>query len=345
MTGAVPPSLVAFGELLLRLDPSHGSRLAVANGFDARYTGAEANVAASLAGFGIATELVSVVPDTAIGQACMNYLRSFGVGTRQVQRRPGRLGILFHEMGGVGRPSTVLYDRAGSTFATCEPDAYDWRAILPGRSWLHLSGTAAALGATVSKALQAAASTAHELGLGVSLDLNYRASMWTLAQAGEALRPVLEHVRVLLGVGPDAATMFGLRPPSTAPTGQLALDEQLGLSAQLLELFRLDAVGGTRRTADHDAKVLLQGLFTTADGASVSRAYPVLDTVGRIGTGDAFAAGVLRGVMTGRTGQETVDFATAAAHLKQSIHGDINLVTVEEVDAVVAGTDSGRVRR
>lgn len=347
MSSIVPDySLVAFGELMLRLDPPQAGRLATAEAFEARYTGAEANVAASLAGFGVATEVVSVVPDNTIGQACVNSLRRFGVGTSLIQRRPGRLGVLFHEQGGAGRPPVVLYDRAGSAFAVTDSAAYDWPKILSGRSWLHVSGTAGALGPRVREALHAAVATAHEGGLGVSLDLNYRASLWSLEEAGAALRPVLEHVTVLLGVGAEAAAMFGLGLRSRdGLAGDSTLEDHIALAEQLVEMFGLDAAAGTRRSGDEDGTVLLQGLLANAKGSHVSRPYPVVDDIGRIGTGDAFAAGLLRGVLEGRPSQETVEFAAAAAHLKQSIHGDINTVTLAEVTAVMVGTTLDRIQR
>ncbi len=336
MTGSV----VAFGELLLRLDVPVGERLVQAGRFEARYTGSEANVAASLAGFGLAAEVVSAVPDDALGDACLNYLRRFGVGVDQVRRRPGRLGLLFHEHGGVGRAPVVIYDRAGSVFATGEPDRYDWPAILTGRSWLHISGTAPALGPGVRAAVQQAMRAAHELGLGVSLDLNYRSSLWPLAEAGRVLAELLPMADILVGSGHDAAAMFGFERP-----GDDAVDGHVRLAAGLRERFGLRAVAGTARLPGPERSRRLYGLLVDGHGSSVSEGYPVLDPVGRIGTGDAFAAGLLQGILTGSPPARTVEFATAAAHLKQSISGDVNVVTVAEVDAVLAGAPADRIVR
>ncbi len=213
------------------------------------------------------------------------------------------------------------------------PDAYDWPAILTGRSWLHISGTAPALGPEVRTAVRQAMLAARELGLGVSLDLNYRSALWRLADAGRILADLLPYADIMLGSGRDAAAMFGLDPPD-----ELAAHARL--AARLRERFGLRAVAGTARLRGQ-----LHGLLVDDQGSYVSRGYPVLDPVGRIGTGDAFAAGLLRGVLSGSPPARTVEFATAAAHLKQSIRGDVNLVTVAEVDAVIAGAPADRVVR
>jgi 2-dehydro-3-deoxygluconokinase len=338
VNSAAPPPLVAFGELLLRLDAPLGDRLRQADRFMACYTGAEANVAASLAGFGIAAELVSAVPDDAIGAACLAYLRRFGVGTGNVLTRPGRLGLFFHEAGGAGRPASVIYDRAGSVFATCDPAGYDWATLLAGRSWLHLSGTSPALGPKVRTALREAMTAARELGVGVSLDLNYRRSLWTLDEAGREIADLLPQVDVLLGSGPDAAAMFDTSPPHESAAGPL--DWHVELAVRLREHFDLRVVAGTAREGG-----CLHGVRVDADGAQVSAGYPVLDPVGRIGTGDAFAAGLLYCELLGRSPATGIEFAAAAAHLKQSIRGDVNLVTAAEVEAVIAGETGDRVQR
>jgi 2-dehydro-3-deoxygluconokinase len=337
------PALVAFGELMLRLDPMAGDRLVQAGGFEARYTGAEANVAASLAGWGLDAHLVSAVPDHALGDACLAYLRRFGVSTSAVLRRPGRLGLLFHEPGGAGRSPVVLYDRGRSVFAECDPAAYDWEALLGGRSWLHLSGTALALSDRTRAAVSEAVGAARRLGLGVSLDLNYRAALWGPAEAGEAIGALLPDVDLLLGSGADAAAVFGLEPPD--PWGPGVVRSQVRLAERLRARFGVRGVAGTVRVSAPDGAAALHGLLVDDAGAHLSAWHRILDPTGRIGTGDAFAAGLLRGFLLGHPPAPTVEFAAAAAHLKQSVRGDVNVVTVDEVEAVVAGATTDRVRR
>jgi 2-dehydro-3-deoxygluconokinase len=337
------PALVAFGELMLRLDPVAGDRLVQAGAFEARYTGAEANVAASLAGWGVDAHLVSAVPDHALGAACLAYLRRFGVGTSGVLRRPGRLGLLFHEPGGAGRSPVVLYDRGGSVFAECDPAAYDWAALLGGRSWLHLSGTALALSDRTRAAVADAVAAARQLGLGVSLDLNYRAALWGAVEAGEVIGALLPEVDLLLGSGADAAALFGLEMPDEWGPG--VVKSQISVAERLRERFGLRGVAGTVRVSGPDGAAALHGLLVDDAGAHVSAWHPILDPTGRIGTGDAFAAGLLRGFLLGHPSVPTVEFAAAAAHLKQSVRGDVNVVTVDEVEDVVGGTTTDRVRR
>jgi 2-dehydro-3-deoxygluconokinase len=337
------PSVVAFGELMLRLDPSDGDRLVQASAFEARYTGAEANVAASLALWGVRAELVSAVPDHAVGDACLGYLRRFGVGTSGVLRRPGRLGVLYHEPGGAGRSPSVIYDRAGSVFAACDPAAYDWETLLTGHSWLHLSGTALALGPAARTAVDEAVVAARQLGLGVSLDLNYRAALWDRAEAGRALGERLGAVDVLLGSGADAAALLGLEAPHEWGPG--VVQSHVRLAARLRERFGLRAVAGTVRVAAPEGGSALHGVLADRSGERVSAWHQILDPTGRIGTGDAFAAGLLRGVLRGDDSAQTVEFAAAAAHLKQSIRGDVNVVSVDEVQSVVDRASTDRVRR
>ena len=282
------------------------------------------------------TSLVSAVPDHSIGRACIGYLRRFGVETENIIRRPGRLGVIFVDPGGAGRSTQVIYDRAASVFATCDPDAYDWPAALAGFGWLHVSGTVAATGEAAATALQRGLHAARELGLTVSLDLNYRSALWSEAAAGAALRPVMPYVDVLLGSGPDAATILGVTPQEQWSTAtDSAVQEHAAVAESLRRAFGLRQVGGTVRTVD-DGIPQLSGLVADASGIHVSQRYPVTEAVGRIGTGDAFAAGLIRGLMLAQQMQTAVEFAAAAAHLKQSVVGDVNVVTLEEVERVVA---------
>jgi 2-dehydro-3-deoxygluconokinase len=265
------------------------------------------------------------------------------VGTAAVLRRPGRLGLLFHEPGGAGRSPEVLYDRDGSVFAQCDPAAYDWGVLLSGRSWLHLSGTALALSDRTRAAVADAVAAARRIGVGVSLDLNYRAALWSPAEAGEVIGALLPEVDLLLGSGQDAAVVFGLEAPD--PWGPGVVKSQIRLAERLRERFGLRGVAGTVRVSAPDGAAALHGLLVDDAGVHVSAWHRILDPTGRIGTGDAFAAGLLWGLLLGQPSAATVQFAAAAAHLKQSVRGDVNVVTVDEVEAVVAGAATDRVRR
>lgn len=338
------PSVVGFGELLLRLDPPGELRLRQAASFEVRYTGAEANVVASLAGFGIPGRLAGVVPDDELGEACLAYLRRYDVDTSTVLRSPGRLGLFYAEAGGAGRPPRLVYDRAGSVFARTGAAAYDWPKIFSGQRWLHVAGTAAAVGAPAAAAVAQAMRAARSLGLGVSLDLNYRSALWTYAEAAEVLTPLLEDVTVLLGSGSDAAAILG-SPSGWPDSDPETAAEHLRLAEHLRVRYDLGVVAGTVRSRDRSGLLQLRGIMAGADGSGMSRGYPVLGGLGRIGTGDAFSAGILRGLLLSHELGPTVEFAAAAAHLKQSIAGDVNLVTVAEVEHAVRGGDADRVAR
>ncbi|HUB41988.1 MAG TPA: sugar kinase [Streptosporangiaceae bacterium] len=340
------PSCVTFGEVMLRLDPEDGARLVQAGSFEVRFTGAEANVAASLAQFGVSAAVVSAVPDHALGDAALAFLRRFGVDVRNVVRGPGRLGLLYVETGGAGRPGEVIYDRANSLFALTAPEAYDWTAILDGQDWLHVSGTAAAVGAASAAALDSALSAAHRAGVTVSLDVNYRARLWDNNQAGHALRPLLDRVDVLLGLGGEAVSMLGLAAPAGWAAGEPLSSSQLAAAAEdARERFGLTAVASIDRCPGSGGAVMLRGLLSTATGTVTSRAHPVLDQRGRVGTGDAYAAGLIRGLLLGSQPQDAVEFAAAAAHLKQSVAGDINIASVAEVEYAANETSPARLRR
>jgi len=338
-------SCVAFGEIMLRLDPAHGVRLVQAGSFEVRFTGAEANVAASLTQFGIPSRIVSTVPDDGLGDAALAFLRRFGLDTGAVLRRPGKLGLLYIEPGGAGRPGQVIYDRSGSVFALTGADAYDWPALLAGQDWLHVSGTAAAVGPGSAAALDQALAAAAA-GTGVSLDLNYRARLWTTEQAGRALPSLLDRVDVLLGAGAEAVTILGLpAPPGWCPGQDLTTDQRIALMERTRDHFGLRAVAGTERSTTAGGRPALRGLISTADGTAVSRAFPVTDERGRVGAGDAYAAGVIRGLLLGHPPQVVADFAAAAAYLKQSITGDVNIASVGEVEDALTGHDDTRLRR
>ena len=228
---ATSPRVVAFGDLLLRLNPPGYERLVQASVFEARYTGAEANVAAILSSLGVTASVVSKVPDDEIGQACINYLRRFGIDTRHVARGGPRLGLFYLEAGAAQRPSKVIYDRVGSSFAQLSGRDFDWDRILSGASWFHFSGTAPALGEGVVLALEEGLIRAKSLGLTVSCDLNYRARLWSPDEARAVLSRLMEYVDVLIGNEEDAVTVFGL--------DAAGIDvKQGGLSSRHIEMLR-----------------------------------------------------------------------------------------------------------
>ncbi len=338
--------IVLFGELLLRLAPRGFGRLVQADELEVRYTGAEANAGVSLANFGMEAYAVSRVPDNDIGQACLNYLARFRVDTRHVARGGERLGLFYLETGAAQRPSKIIYDRGRSSFSTCGPGTFDWDRICEGKDWLHFSGTAPALGTGVVEALKEGLSAAKRHGLTVSCDLNYRAKLWSPADANRVMSALMPSVDVLVGNEEDAEKVFGIRAAGAdVEAGKLDGASYRDVAEQLKKRFGMSRVATTLRESVSASANGWSGLLSDATGHYVSRRYDISPIVDRVGAGDAFTGGLIYGLLSGLPPQECVDFAAAASCLKHSIPGDFNLVSVDEVKALMAGRSSGRVQR
>lgn len=335
-------AVVTFGELLLRLDPPAFQRCTQAESFTARYTGAEANVAASLAGFGIEAFAASKVPDHEIGQACVNYLRRFGVRTDYIVRGGDRLGILYVETGFSQRPSKVIYDRNHSSIREVRTSEFDWKTILAGKQWFHFSGTAPALGSNVIEVLEDALDTARTLGVTTSCDCNYRSALWSPDDAGRVLSSLMGRVDVLLCGVEDAHKLFGVEAPA-----RFAGDEETHsayVAGQLRERFGCTYAAMTLRGGQSASLTRYAGMICGPHGSGFSKTYEI-EVVDRVGAGDAFASGIVYKLLLGASAQDAVEFAAAAACLKHTIPGDFNLVSVAEVEQLLAGGQGGRVQR
>jgi 2-dehydro-3-deoxygluconokinase len=331
---------VAFGELLLRLDAKGYSRFVQAEEFTARYTGAEANVAVSLSGFGWETWAVSKVPEHEIGQACINGLRRHGVNVEHVVRGGERLGLLYLETGASQRPTKVIYDRGHSSFSEALPEEFDWARILEGKDWLHFAGTAPALGPGIVRILEDGLRMARKLGVTVSCDSNYRSKLWSVEEAARVLSGLLGSVDVFIGGRGDAERLFGIAAEPGAPPDDAAAAQ----ARELCRRFGFRAVAMTLREGASASVNRLAGLFCRDGHCHVSRRHEIA-IVDRIGGGDAFTAGIIHGLGSGWDGQDVAEFAAAASCLKHSIPGDFNLVTAEEVQDLIRGDGGGRVRR
>jgi len=339
------PGVVLFGELLLRLNAEGHSRLVQADRLQVYYTGAEANAGASLAHWGYEALMVSRVPAHEMGQACINFLRRYGIDTSLVQRAGDRLGILYVENGASQRQSKVIYDRQDSAFTTFSDDGLDWDRLFAGRRWFHFAGTAPAVAGRLVPVLQRAGAAARRQGVTVSCDLNYRSKLWSPAQAQQAMTDLMGFVDVLICNEEDAELVFGIKArDSDVRDGRLSPAGYEDVARQLQARFGFSRVAITLRES-LSASVNDWSALLFADGTAVfSRKYR-LQIVDRIGGGDAFAAGLIHGQCAGLSAQETVEFAVAASCLKHSIPGDFNLVSLEEVAALLAGNGSGRIQR
>lgn len=338
---------VAFGEIMMRLNPEGYYRLLQANKFEVSYAGGEANVAVSLANLGAESAFVSRVPDNDLGRCAVNELRRYGVDTAGVARGGNRLGVYFVERGASQRASKVIYDRAGSSIATAEAKDFDWRKLLQGADWLHFTGITPALGANLPAICLEACRTARELGVTVSCDLNYRKNLWSREQAGEVMAGLMPYVDVCIANEEDAADVFGIRAKGTdIEAGKLEQAGYVEVARQLAECFGFKKVAITLRGSISASENDWGGmLYDTARGeAHFSPTYH-LKIVDRVGGGDSFGGALIYALMSQYTDQDAVNFAAAASCIKHSIEHDFNLTTVSEVSLLAAGNTSGRVQR
>lgn len=325
-------NIVCFGELLLRLSAPAGQLMLQTPHLDTCVGGAEANVAVSLARLGHSVSMVSSLPDNALGIAARDALRTHGVDTRAIRFAAGRLGLYFLATGAVLRPSEITYDRAGSVFATTDPGAYRWPELLQGAAWLHISGISAATGESGAQATLAAMREARALGAKVSFDGNYRASLWAARHrdGADVLYELMRHADLAFADQRDFALL--LQRPEL---GQCSRGE--AMSAAFAAFPNLSMVAATHRTQLANDRHDLNATLYTRSGAVQAREYGLHGIVDRIGSGDAFAAGVLHGLLRGWSEDRVLDFGLAAAVVKHSIAGDFNLADEAQIETVRAG--------
>lgn len=335
-------NVVAFGEVMMRLTPPGYARIRQTHSFDVLYGGTEANVAISLAHFGVPVAFVSRLPANDVGDACVQFLQQYGVGVQHVVRGGERLGIYFLEVGAMQRPSKVIYDRANSALATTRPGMIDWHTVFNEADWFHWTGITPAVSASAAASNEEAVSIAREMGLTISCDLNYRHSLWQWGKRPPQIMPPLVQQCDIL-IGNTAELMLGMASVSADSPAAAAqqMCEQLASTFPNLKIIVITLRNAISASHNTLAAVLWhKGVFYT------SPTYILDAIVDRVGGGDAFMAGLIYGLRTFPTEmQRVLDFALAAAVLKHSIAGDANLVTVDEVMEVVNGRASGDVSR
>ncbi|UCC41498.1 MAG: aldolase [Candidatus Aminicenantes bacterium] len=337
--------VVTFGEMLMRLSPPGGIRLAQASNFELNLGGAEANVAVALAGFGIPASYVTVLPDNALGNNAFLTLRSYGVDTQFIIRRGNRMGIYYLEQGSGQRPSTVVYDRAYSAFSEIEPRDLDWEAVFKNAQWFHWTGITPALGDSVVATLRMALEVAKKKKITVSADLNYRKKLWKDEKAKEVMEKLMPFVDILIGNEEDPIRVFGIKPKGTDVTeGKLDIEGYRKLAEALIERFGFKKVAITLRESISASENYWSACLFDGKNFYKSPRYYIW-IIDRVGTGDAFAAGLIYSILKGKADQEALSFGVAAACLKHSISGDFTSVSVQEVERLVAGEQSGRVQR
>lgn len=339
--------IVTFGEIMLRLSPPGKEVLFQSPRLEAVFGGGEANVAVSLAIFGHHARYVSAVPANDVGDAALRELRKWGVDTGFVIRQGQRLGIYFAETGANQRASKVTYDREGSGIAEAKRGDFDWSKALAGGGWFHVSGITPALSATAADLTLEAVKAARAAKVTVSVDLNYRAKLWNYGKgAREVMREVTRHADLLLGNEDDCQKALGVDMPGGTKTEAPAVAVYETLTGRVMNEFpNLARVAITLReshSADHNGwSAVLRNRAKFISGPS----YDIRSIVDRIGAGDAFAAGLIHGFTSRLPDEDALGFAVAASCLKHSVPGDFNLVTEKDVQALVEGDRSGRVRR
>ena len=338
-------TVVSFGEIMLRLAPEGYGRFVQASSFGASYGGGEANVAVSLANFGLHAVFVTRLPKHEIGQAAVNSLRQFGVDTSRIVRGGDRVGIYFLEKGASQRPSKVIYDRAGSAIAAASPGDFDWKGIFQGARWFHFTGITPALGDHAAALTLESCKAAKDGGLTVSCDLNYRKNLWTREKAGEVMAKFMPFVELCIANEEDAADVFGIHAKNSDVTaGTINREGYKEAAKALADRFSFKKTAITLRESLSASDNNWAALYYDGGDFYFSRKYPVR-IVDRVGGGDSFGAGLIYANITGLGPQESIDFAAAAGCLKHTVEGDFNHVSVEEVKKLAGGDASGRVRR
>ncbi len=337
--------VVTFGELMLRLAPEGYLRFVQSDKYEATFGGAEANVAVSLANYGIDAAFVTKLPTHEIGQAAVNSVRKFGVDTSKIVRGGERVGIYYCEKGASQRPSKVIYDRAYSSIATAKKDDFDWDAIFEGVEWFHFTGITPALSDETADICLAACKAAKAKGIMISCDLNFRKKLWTKEKAGQVMGTLCEYIDVCIANEEDAKDVFGIEANGSDITGgNLDRDGYISVAKKLTDRFGFKAVAITLRESKSANDNDWSGMLYTDGKACFSKKYS-MHIVDRVGGGDSFGGGLIYSLLSGFEPQQAIEFAVAASCLKHSVEGDYNLVSVAEVMNLAGGDASGRVQR
>jgi len=341
--------VVTFGEIMLRLSPPGNLRFRQARSFDVIYGGGEANVAVSLANYGVPVDYITRLPAHEIGEACLEFLRQYGVGVSKIVRGGDRLGIYFLEVGATKRGSKVIYDRAGSALATIEPGMIDWESAFADADWFHWTGITPAISERAAEVCREAVLAAAKKGIFISCDLNYRSKLWKWGKtAGEVMPALVERCQLAVGNEEDAAKVFGIRAPDTdVASGKLDAERYRHVCQELVARFpRLETVCITLRGSLSASHNTWSAIMWHKGKILIAPQYDIVPIVDRVGGGDSFVGGLIYGLrIYGEDVENALRFATAASCLKHSIFGDFNLVSVEEVEKLVGGDVSGRVSR
>ena len=341
--------VITFGEIMLRLKSPSYERFFQSPMLEATFGGGEANVAVSLANYGMDASFVTVLPKNDIADACIRELRGFGVDTSKIVRKDGRLGIYYLETGAVQRPSKVVYDRAGSAIAEAKAGDIDWKSVFDGATWFHLTGITPAISQGAADLSLEAVKAAKEMGVHVSCDLNYRKNLWKYGKrADEVMTELVKYVDTVIANEEDFQKSLGLSAESASAVQEGQIDVELykkiasSAMAKYPNIKRVAITLRESKSANHND---WSACLYNGKEFFLSRKYSITDIVDRVGGGDSFGGGLIYGLNTYGSEKEALEFAVAASCLKHTIPGDYNRVTVAEVESLMKGSGTGRVQR
>jgi len=338
---------ITFGEIMLRLKPLNWERFFQSSLLEATFGGGEANVAVGLSRFGLNAAYVSVIPDNAIGDACIGELRRQGVDTSLIMRKGNRLGIYFLEAGANQRPSKVIYDRSHSAIAETKPGDINWDKVFDGVSWFHISGITPAISLSASELSLEAVKKAREKGIIISCDLNFRKNLWKYGKsAPEVMGELVKYIDIALGNEEDCQKSLGVKVDVDVEAGRLQAEKYRELTDRVLNLYpNIKKIAITLRESHSANYNGWSAVLNNRKEFFISKKYEIHNIVDRVGGGDTFASGLIYGINNLADDKEALEFAVAASCLMHSISGDLPLLSVEEVKSLAGGATSGRVQR
>ena len=341
--------VVTFGEIMLRLKSPGYERFFQSPSLEATFGGGEANVSVSLANYGMDTAFVTVLPKNDIGEACVRELRGFGVDVSNIVRRDGRMGIYYLETGAVQRPSKVIYDRAGSAICEAKPGDIDWKKAFEGATWFHLTGITPAISQGAADLSLEAVKAAKAMGLHVSCDLNYRKNLWKYGKtADQVMTELVKYVDTVIANEEDFQKSLLLKAESahSVEEGELNIEQYKAIARLAMDTYpNIQRVAITLRESKSANHNDWSACLYNGKDFFLSRKYRITDIVDRVGGGDSFGGGLIYGLNTYEDEKTALEFAVAASCLKHTIGGDVNRVSVSEVENLMKGSGSGRVQR
>jgi 2-dehydro-3-deoxygluconokinase len=339
--------VVTFGEIMLRLKAPDRERFFQRPMLEATFGGGEANVAVSLANYGLDAAFVTVLPENVLADGCLQELRRYSVDTSKIKRGPGRMGVYFLEAGANQLPSKVVYDRSDSAISLAQPGDVDWDDAFEGADWFHITGITPAISASAMALSLEAVKTAKEKGLTVSCDLNYRKKLWKYGKdAPEVMSELVKYVDIAIANEEDCQKSLGIKADVDVASGKLESDKYRALSDAVLEAYpNIKMIGITLRESISADINNWSACLNDREKFYLSRKYEIRDIIDRVGGGDSFCGGLIYGLNAYERKQDALEFAVAASCLKHSIHGDFNRASTADVEKLMGGDASGRVQR